>query len=181
LNRIVRAVREKKQVSFQYSVGKALYSVVLAPYRVACFSGFWYLIGNEISTGILKRYALDKITGFKLSKTCLKTVPEQLDDILQGSANIWFTEDRNLEVTLQIDASCSHYFKRRTMYPTQRIIEEREDGSIIVSFKVGQYEAIQNMLKSWIPHILILKPEGLKEAVLKDVKRWIEQQQRVSK
>jgi len=41
-------------------------------------------------------------------------VPENLDDILQGSANIWFTEDRNLEVTVQIDASCSHYFKRRT-------------------------------------------------------------------
>ena len=181
LNRIVRAVREKKQVSFQYSVGKALHSVVLAPYRVACFSGFWYLIGNEISTGILKRYALDKITGFKLSKTCFKSVPERLDDILRSSANIWFTEDRNLEVTVQIDASCSHYFKRRTMYPTQKIIEERKDGSIIVSFKVGQYEAIQNMLKSWMPHILILKPEGLKDAVLKDVKRWIEQQRMISK
>jgi predicted DNA-binding transcriptional regulator YafY len=181
LNRIVRAVREKKQVSFQYSVGKVFHSVVLAPYRVACFSGFWYLIGSEISTGILKRYALDKITSFKLSKTCFKSVPKQLDDILRSSANIWFTEDRNLVVTVQIDAYCSHYFKRRTMYPSQKIIEERKDGSMIVSFKVGQYEAIQNMLKSWIPHILILKPAGLREAVMKDVKRWIEQQQIMSK
>ena len=137
-------------------------------------------VGNEISTGILKRYALDKVTSFKLSKTCFRSVPDNLDSILQGSASIWFEEDMNLEVTVQIDASCSHYFKRRTMYPTQKIIEEREDGSIIVSFKVGRYEAIQNMLKSWIPHILILKPEGIKEAVLKDVKRWMEQQQGVA-
>jgi hypothetical protein len=36
------------------------------------------------------------------------------------------------------------------------------------------------MLKSWIPHILILKPEGLKEAVLKDVKGWMEQQKMVA-
>ena len=180
LNRIVRAVREKRQVNFQYSVGKAFHPVVLAPYRVACFSGFWYLIGNEISTGILKRYALDKVTSFKLSRTCFKSVPANLDSILQGSANIWFQEDMNLEVTVQIDAICSHYFKRRTMYPTQKIIEEKKDGSIVVSFKVGRYEAIQNMLKSWIPHILILKPEGLKEAVLKDVKGWMEQQRMVA-
>jgi predicted DNA-binding transcriptional regulator YafY len=66
------------------------------------------------------------------------------------------------------------------MYPTQKIIEERADGSIIVSFKVGRYEAIQNMPKSWIPHILILKPESLKEAILTDVKRWMEQRQKVS-
>jgi predicted DNA-binding transcriptional regulator YafY len=89
--------------------------------------------------------------------------------------------DKDIEVIVQIDASCSHYFKRRTMYPTQKIIEERKDGSIIVSFNVGQYEAIQNMLKSWIPHILILKPKSLKEAVLKDVKRWIGKQQMMFK
>ena len=131
------------------------------------------------STGVLELIMfLEEGFGIKVQDSEL--VPENLDSLLQGSANIWFQEDMNLEVTVQIDASCSHYFKRRTMYPTQKIIEEREDGSIIVSFKVGRYEAIQNMLKSWIPHILILKPEGLKEAVLTDVKRWMEEQQKVA-
>ena len=31
------------------------------PYRVVYYGGFWYLIGNEPATGILKRYALDRI------------------------------------------------------------------------------------------------------------------------
>jgi len=94
----------------------------------------------------------------------------------QSSANIWFTEERNLEVTVLIDAQVSHYFKRRKMFPTQEIREERPDGSLVVSFRMSQYEAIRNILKSWIPHIVILEPEEFKKDLLEDVRRWIRKQ-----
>jgi len=104
LNKIVRAVREKKQVTFQYAADKGSHSVQMEPYRVAYFSGFWYLIGNGPATGILKRYALDRISETRLLKTCCQDVPKDLDAILQKSANIWFTGDMNLEVKVLIDA-----------------------------------------------------------------------------
>jgi predicted DNA-binding transcriptional regulator YafY len=178
LNRIVKAIREKKRVGFQYRAGQGggAHPVNLEPYRVVYFGGFWYLIGNEPSTGILKRYALDQITDFRLSGSVFKGVPEDLDATLKGSANIWFTEKRNLEVTVLIDAQVSHYFKRRKMFPTQEIREERPDGSLVVSFRMGQYEAIQNILKSWIPHIVILEPEEFKKDFLQDVRRWVRKQ-----
>jgi hypothetical protein len=37
---------------------------------------------------------------------------------------------------------------------------------------VGHYEAIRNILKSWIPHITILAPEDFKRDLLKDMKDW---------
>jgi predicted DNA-binding transcriptional regulator YafY len=152
--------------------------VKMDPYRVVYFSGFWYLIGNEPATGILKRYALDRISDFRLLKTCCQDVPEDLDTILQKSPNIWFTEEQNLEVTVLIDAQVSHYFKRRKMFPTQEIKEERPDGSLVVTFRMGQYEAIRNILKSWIPNIVILEPEDFREALLKDVKVWVKRQEK---
>ena len=51
-----------------------------------------------------------------------------LDDALRSSANVWFADERDLEVTIQVDASCSGYFKRRKMYPSQEIKEEKQDG-----------------------------------------------------
>jgi predicted DNA-binding transcriptional regulator YafY len=178
LNRIVKAIREKKRVGFQYRGGQGagMHSVNLEPYRVAYFGGFWYLIGNEPSSGILKRYALDQITDFRLSGSVFKGVPEDLDETLKGSANIWFSEERNLEVTVLIDAQVSHYFKRRKMFPTQEIKEEKPDGSLVVSFRMGRYEAIQNILKSWIPHIVILEPEEFRKDFLQDVKGWVKRQ-----
>lgn len=83
---------------------------------------------------------------------------------------------KNLEVTVLIDNKVSHYFKRRKMFPTQEIKEERPDGSIIVTFRVGYHEAIRNILKSWIPNIIILEPEELKLSMIEDVQGWLKQQ-----
>ncbi|MFH1081677.1 MAG: WYL domain-containing transcriptional regulator [Pseudomonadota bacterium] len=179
LNKIVRAIRERKQVSFQYTADKGAHPVSMEPYRVVYFSGFWYLIGNEPATGILKRYALDRITDFRLSKNCFKGIPKDLDAILHSSANIWFAGEMNLEVNVLIDAQVSHYFKRRKMFPTQEIKEERPDGSLVVTFRVGRYEAIKNILKSWIPNIVILAPEEFRKDLLKDVKGWVKRQENV--
>ncbi|MCX5843980.1 MAG: WYL domain-containing transcriptional regulator [Deltaproteobacteria bacterium] len=176
LNRTVKAIREKRQVGFQYAAGKGSHAVQLEPYRVVYFGGFWYLIGNEPATGILKRYALDRITDFRLSKTCFKGIPDDLDAILHGSANIWFAGEMNLEVTVLIDAQVSHYFKRRKMFPSQEIKEEKKDGSLVVTFRVGRYEAIRDILKSWIPNIVILEPEDFKMSLIEDVKGWLKRQ-----
>lgn len=181
LNKIVRAIREKKQVTFQYSADKGSHPVQMEPYRVAYFSGFWYLIGNEPATGILKRYALDRISDIRLLKTCCQNIPENLDDILHKSANIWFAVvgEMNLEVKVLIDVQVSHYFKRRKMFPTQEIKEERSDGSLVVTFRVGQYEAIRNILKSWIPNIVVLEPEDFRKDFLEDVKGWVKRQEHI--
>ena len=179
LNKIVRAIREKKQVGFQYTAGKGSHPVQMEPYRIAYFNGFWYLIGNEPATGILKRYALDRIEAFKLLKSGFKSIPEGLDDVLQQSANIWFADQQHLKITVLIDARVSHYFKRRRMYPTQEIIEERPDGSLVVTFQVGQFEAIRSFLKSWIPNVMILEPEECRNELLKEVMDWVKRQEGV--
>jgi len=177
INRMVKAIREKRQVGFQYGGNKGSHTVQMEPYRVVYYSGFWYLIGNEPTTGLLKRYALDRIRDLKLLKSGFKSIPENLDSVLRGSANIWFSGEPNLEVKVLIDAKVSHYFKRRKMFPTQEIKEERPDGSLVVTFRVGHYEAIRDILKSWIPNIVILEPEEFRKALLKDVKHWVKQQE----
>ena len=176
LNRMVKAIREKRQVTFNYSGLKSAHTVELEPYRVVYFEGFWYLIGNEPSTGILKRYALDKIKDFRLSKVGFKSIPNELDEVLRKSANIWFADKTNIKVTVLINAEVSHYFKRKKMYPSQEIKEERPDGSLVVTFSVGHYEAIKNLLKSWIPHITILEPKTIRQNLLSEVKDWVKKQ-----
>ncbi len=176
LNRMVKAIREKRRVTFHYSGLRSAHPVELEPYRVVYFEGFWYLIGNEPSTGILKRYALDKMKDFRLSKEGFKSIPNELDDVLQKSANIWFADKTNIKVTVLINAEVSHYFKRRKMYPSQEITAERPDGSLIVTFSVGHYEAIKNMLKSWIPHITVLEPKTIRQNLLSEVKGWVKKQ-----
>ncbi|HOG11866.1 MAG: WYL domain-containing protein [Smithellaceae bacterium] len=176
INRMVKAIREKRQVGFRYTGNKKTHDVQMEPYRVVYYGGFWYLIGNEPVTGILKRYALDKIKDLRLLTSGFKTIPENLDSVLKESANIWFAEKTHLTVTVLVDSQVSHYFKRRKMFPTQEIREERPDGSLVVVFRVGHFEAIRDILKSWIPHISILEPEEFRRKLLAEVKDWVAKQ-----
>jgi len=176
INRMVKAIREKRQVGFQYGGNKGVHFVQMEPYRVVYFSGFWYLIGNEPSTSILKRYALDRIRDLKLLKAGFKSIPDDLDTVLRESQNIWFSGEKNLEVKVLFDNKVSHYFKRRKMFPTQEIKEERPDGSLVVTFRVGHYDAIRHILKSWIPNMTVLEPEEFRTDLLNDVRDWVKRQ-----
>jgi len=42
---------------------------------------------------------------------------------------------------------------------------------------VGHFEAIRDILKSWIPNIVILEPEEFRKDLLKDVKDWVKRQE----
>ncbi len=176
LNKIVQAIRDRKQATFHYTA-HAPHDVLLQPYRIACYQGFWYLVGLDCNTNILKRYILDKIENFKSTKTCGRGAPKNLDDTLKSSATIWFADQRNLEITVRVDQSCADYFKRRRLYPTQEIKEEKPDGSLVVSFRVGHYDAVRHLLKAWFPHVIILKPDDFRKEMLKDMKEWVRLQE----
>jgi len=171
-NRIVKAIREKRQGTFEYE-GFSPYEVNIEPYRVCFFDGFWYLVGKDLCDQKFKRYALDKIKDFKPLGNNFRCVPAQVDRMLKESGNIWFSSERNIEVIVDVDKSCAHYFHRRKVYPHQVIKEERVNGSIVVSFNVGSLDEIKNTLKGWLPHIKILQPEELKNIFLNDMKTWI--------
>lgn len=176
-NRIIRTIREKRQGTFQYEV-LSPYEVNIEPYRICFFGGFWYLVGKDLYDQQFKRYALDKIKDFKPLSKYFRCVPAQVDRMLKDSSNIWFSSERNIDVIIEINEICAGYFKRRKMYPYQEIRAERADGTIIVSFKVGNLEEIMNTLKVWLPYIKILQPEELKNIVLKDMKAWISWQEK---
>jgi predicted DNA-binding transcriptional regulator YafY len=72
-----------------------------------------------------------------------------------------------------VDPVCADYFKRRKMHPTQEIREEKPDGSVTVAYRIGHYEAIRSMLKSWIPHIRIIEPEAFREDFLAEIADWV--------
>jgi len=88
-------------------------------------------------------------------------------------ANIWFCEERNLEVLIEVNPKAADYFRRRKIFPTQEIKETRPDGSLIVSLKVGHFGEIREILKSWLPNVRILTPEKVKALFTNEIVKWL--------
>ena len=91
---------------------------------------------------------------------------------ISSSANIWFTEERNLEVLIEVNPKAADYFRRRKIFPTQEIRETKPDGSLIVSLKVGHFGEVRETLKSWIPNVRVLAPAPFREALQAEVEGW---------
>ena len=172
MNRLLKAIRSKRRVSFHYASVNS-HPATVDPYKIVHYDGFWYLVAREDGTGIIKRYALDKLKELKMLSESFPAVPANLDELLRQSANIWFCEERNLEVVIEVNKKAADYFKRRKIFPTQELRKEKPDGSLIVIFKVGNYEEIRDILKAWLPNVRILSPENMKKSFAAELRNWL--------
>jgi predicted DNA-binding transcriptional regulator YafY len=179
VDRIVRGINEKRKLTFTYMGGrKAEHPVTAEPYRMAYFDGFWYLVARDSADGTIKKYALDRIREITLTKIRFRKVPDDIDDMLKNSVNIWFATNRNIKVVIDVDSLWSDYFKRRgNILPFQKIIEEREDGSLGLTFMACNKEEIMMCIKPWLPHVRIVEPEDIKLDMVKEMKTWIRWQE----
>lgn len=175
-NRLVDIIQLGRQVSFTYSKDTESKEVSAHPYRLAYFDGVWYLVARDAKDGIIKKFALDRISGVRKLKDRAKGAPRELDSVLGTSVNIWFTEDRTTEVLLEVDKAWAHYFKRRPLLPLQEILEERQDGSLLVRFLACTDEEVAMCLKPWLPHVRVLRPADIAGRLASEFRAWIEWQ-----
>ena len=173
MNRLLRAIRNRRRLSFHYTSGNNTHPATADPYKIVHYDGFWYLVAKENGTGLVKRYALDKLKDLRMLAERFPSIPANLDELLRRSANIWFTEERNLEVLIEVNPKAANYFKRRKIFPTQEIRETRPDGSLIVSLKVGNFGEIRETLKAWLPNVRILSPPSIRASFTAEVGKWL--------
>ena len=67
MNRLLKTIRLRRRLSFHYTSGKNTHPAIADPYRIVHYDGFWYLVAKEDGTGIVKRYARDKLKDLKMS------------------------------------------------------------------------------------------------------------------
>ena len=146
-------------------------SRIVNPYELINNDGIWYLLADEDDR--LKTFIFSKIEKFKWDDDAqlFTHKKEFLEQIEQNNLN-WFTSDKLIEVTLQIDNEAKEYFARKKILPNQKIIKENEDH-FIISTKVSYDDEIVGLVKYWIPYIKILKPMYLKNKLDKTLLEFL--------
>jgi predicted DNA-binding transcriptional regulator YafY len=165
---LIGAIRDRKAVSFTYT------DVVEAkPYKIAHFQGFWYLVAEDTSDEVIKKYALDRIEDVKTTGKRFLEVPEDLGKVLDESFNIWFGQKRGKKIVVEVSEDVSHYFRRKKWFPNQEIVEEKDNGNLVVSYVVSNYMEILPFLKSWIPYVWVIRPKELKKRLRRELETGI--------
>ena len=88
--------------------------------------------------------------------------------------------DRPVKVTVRFDRKVAGYIKEKIWHHTQRI-EAQKDGSIVFSAKVAGTDEVKHWVLGWGKHAEILKPDFLREEVVRDLSDCVKAYTRLSR
>ena len=163
------AILQHKLIGFTFS-GKPRHDV--APYRLLNHKGIWYLAA--VDDDKLKSFRLSGISAFVPSEQGF-TPDAAIQQRVAEEDSIWFTPSKR-EVVLKIDAAIAHYFQRRQVLPEQQIDKTLEDGSLIISARIGHEMQVLPIVRYWIPHVHIISPEELRQTVVQTLTEYLQRE-----
>ena len=168
-----QAIKRNEELYIEYKTPKAVKNFTIEPLKVTNFEGYWYLMAMTPKDQILRKFHIKSIrqitkTGnrFQTDKALLKK--------LGNAINIWYDpHEEPIEVRLLADKIAAKYLNRLPISKTQTIEGKDQDGSVEYLIKVTHLMEIKNIIKWWIPHVIVLEPQALAEEILEETKRYI--------
>ena len=166
-NTFETAIKSRRTVSFLYKDK----SRTVSPYLMVYSHGSWYLAA--ISEGTLKTFSFVRIKFVCIQKEHFDYAPSVVEKIKEQDT-IWFGQPV-FNVTLEVARDVAFYFERKALLPKQKIVEKRQDGSLVISSSAWSYNQIAPIVQYWIPNIRVLSPCELDTYIRKNLTSWLDQ------
>jgi predicted DNA-binding transcriptional regulator YafY len=172
-NTLEKVIVENHLINFEYSKDRFLKRYEeIEPYKLLNYKGIWYLAGKD--GGKLKTFSVGRIHELQTTESRF-VLDSSIQDRLTKEESIWFTE-KTQEVVIAVSAEAASFFKRRRLIANQVIEKELEDGSLILSAKIGHQNQILPIVRYWIPHLRIVNPLSLQQTMEREMEEYLQRQ-----
>jgi predicted DNA-binding transcriptional regulator YafY len=164
--KLEHAVKYRKEITFTYVNQDRVNRFRLKPYKILFISENFYIASEfKYQKLVLSRIAMMQ----ELSYTG-KTFTHNYEfmEFIHSMQSPWATfkpqyKNTLIEVIVEIPKEQAKYFKLKKFMPSQKILDEYEDGTLRLSYTVSSQNEIFSLIKQWIPHMRIIAPASLKE------------------
>ncbi|MDD3009347.1 MAG: WYL domain-containing protein [Arcobacter sp.] len=168
LNSIEKAIEYKNKLTIKLENR----SIEIEPYKVVNFDGIWYLFGKDLDDEKIKTVFIHEIIDMKIKTEKFK-IDKPIESILENVHSAWFEDGNYMEIKVKVNAKIAFNFKLKNILPSQKILKEFDDGSLLIQFGVTTEEDIDNILKAWIPDIEIISPKKYRDNFIKELEQYI--------
>lgn len=160
-----QAVEQHRRCQLSYT-GK---NRLIEPYRLVHNKGIWYLAATE--SGRLKSFALGRIHELRVLDQAFEADPN-VNVQIEDNDDIWFGQDR-IEVKVRVSANNAYYFLRRNVLPHQEVLQQLDDGELLLRCVVNHQNQLLPIIRYWIPHIRILEPAWLQKKLCDELTEYL--------
>ncbi|MGA1287977.1 MAG: WYL domain-containing protein [Rubrivivax sp.] len=165
-----QAIVARRRVQFAYPGSSGVKSYLVEPYKLVNQKGVWYLAARHGDK--LKTFSFTRIGGLLVTEERFEVEADTLRRI-DSEEGVWLG-DCMLEIHIAVDVEAAPYFRRRRLIANQKIVDELDDGSLIVSTHVGHPNQVLPIVRYWIPHLRILSPRELQDEVAAGLEAYLD-------
>jgi predicted DNA-binding transcriptional regulator YafY len=178
LKEMERAINYKRYTTLTQKENNGLKEYRVKPYKIVFMNENFYLACENISEEYpFSIFRISNIEKIKLHTKTFYINPdiESFIKEIQTPFSKYTPNFRNhmVEVLVEVDRTKTRFFKAKNFLPSQKKVEQKDDGSLILSFKVTQEIEMEELIKKWIPYMRVIKPLSLKQKIENDLKRYL--------
>jgi proteasome accessory factor B len=164
---VLESVAERKRVSLNYRSRDSVKSRTVEPFGLIHRRGRWYMVGNDLLTGQVRSFRLDRVEGsVHVADPSLPgpefDVPANFD--LQASVDLppFAKGDQFFKATVRFDPSSAWWVKRSSPW---MLLETKEDLSAEANLEVSDEEGFISWLLGFGEGAEVLEPAHLRDRV----------------
>jgi len=172
------AIYHKKETTIFYGEKGYEQEFSIRPYKILFMNENFY-----IATEVLNRsfkFSMFRVSKILTAQYSNKTFHHNRDITSfikqMQTPNAKYTPEYRehlIEVIVEVDKRKAKHFKAKKHLLSQKIIEEREDGTLILSYEVTQEMEMHEIIKKWLPYVKVISPNSLKESIEKDLREYL--------
>ena len=176
--KLEQAIYHRKEIDLTYKPAHKKIKKIIKPYKILFMNENFYLASEvEDSNYQFTLFRISKIVDITLTnkefhqkREIAQFIKDMQTPLAKYQPNY---RDKLIKVIVEVASKKANHFKLKKHLPSQQIIEEKGDGTLLLEYTITQFEEIENIIKSWIPHIKVIEPLDLKKKIYNDLKEYL--------
>jgi predicted DNA-binding transcriptional regulator YafY len=146
----------------------------LYPLQIKNLDAYWYLICFDTKYKDIRKYHLNSITNI-IELDEVYDFDIKIIEKFDTAINAWYKpEQEPVCIQLFLEKEVAIYFQRKPISKTQRVIKTYEDESCDIELTVTDFMEIIPTIQRFIPYIIVLAPQSLKDKLVHNTKLYLE-------
>lgn len=179
MKELEKAIYHQKCISIKYIVKDRIEEYEVKPYKIVFMNENFYLACEvEAYNFSFSLYRISKIKEIvNSSKTFHKN--REIENFIKYMQTP-FARYREgfrkhlIEVVVEVDESKAFFFKSKEFLSSQRTLETKENGNLLISYEVTQEIEIEELIKKWLPYVRVVEPLSLKNKIENELIKYLE-------
>ncbi len=178
LKKLENKIKLQEYINIEYEINGKINKFEVKPYKIIFINENFYL-ACEIEHEKLEfaMYRISKIKSVEdTSKIFHKNI--EIEDFIKDMQTPFSVYRRDykkhlINVVLEVDKSKAFFFENKKYLKSQEILDKKDNGNLILKYRVTQEMEIEEIVKRWIPFVKIIEPLSLKQKIESDLKIYL--------